>query len=114
MVESLHCSPETITTSLIRYVVAVVQRLSCVQLFDPMVCSTPGLPVLHHLPEFAQTHVHRIGDVIQPSYPVTPFSSWPQSFPASGSLPMSWLFASGGQSIGASASASVLPMNIQH
>ena len=44
---------------------------------------------------------------------VTPFSSCPQSFPASGSFPMSWLFASGGQSIGASVSASVLPMNIQ-
>ena len=44
---------------------------------------------------------------------VAPFSYGPQSFPASGSLPMSQLFASGGQSIGASASASVLPMNIQ-
>ena len=41
------------------------------------------------------------------------FSSWPQSFPASGSFPMSWLFASGSQSIGASASASVLPVNLQ-
>ena len=44
---------------------------------------------------------------------VTPFSSCLQSFPASGSFLMSWLFASGGQSIGASAAASVLPMNIQ-
>ena len=44
---------------------------------------------------------------------VVPFSSCLQSFPASGSFPMSWLFTSGGQSIGASASASVLPMNIQ-
>ena len=44
---------------------------------------------------------------------VTPFSSCPQSFPTSGSFPTSQLFASGGQSIGASASASVLPMNIQ-
>ena len=43
----------------------------------------------------------------------TPFSSCSLSFPASGSFPMSWLFASGGQNIGASASASVLPMNIQ-
>ena len=43
---------------------------------------------------------------------VVPFSSCLQSFPASGSFPMSWLFASGGQSSGASASASVLPMNI--
>ena len=44
---------------------------------------------------------------------VVPFSSWPQSFPASGSFPMSQLFAWGGQSIGVSASASVLPMNTQ-
>ena len=45
---------------------------------------------------------------------VVPFSSCPQSFPASGSFPMSQLFASGGQSIGVSASASVLPMNTQN
>ena len=44
---------------------------------------------------------------------VAPFSSWPQSFPESGSFPMSQLFISGGKSIGTSASASVLPMNIQ-
>ena len=47
------------------------------------------------------------------SSPVVPFSSCPQSLPASGSFPMSQLFASGGQSIGVSASASVLPMNTQ-
>ena len=44
---------------------------------------------------------------------VVPFSSCPQSFPASGSFPVSHLFTSGGQRIGASASASILPMNIQ-
>ena len=44
---------------------------------------------------------------------VAPFSTYPQPFLASGSFPVSWLFASGSQSIGASASASVLPMNIQ-
>ena len=86
---------------------------SCPTLCDPMNHSTPGLPVHHQLPEFTQTHVHQVGDVIQPSHPVVPFSSCPQSFPASGSFPMSQLFASGGQSIGVSASASVLPMNIQ-
>ena len=47
------------------------------------------------------------------SLSVMPFSSCPQSFQASGSFPMNWLFASGGQSNGASASASILPMNIQ-
>ena len=46
------------------------------------------------------------------SLSATPFSSWPQSFPASGSFPVGWLFASGGQSTKASASTSVLPMNI--
>ena len=39
---------------------------------DPMDCSTPGFPVLHHLPEFAQTHIHQIGDAIQPSHPLLP------------------------------------------
>ena len=51
--------------------------------------------------------------LIYPSSSVVPFSSRPQSFPASGSFPMSQLFASGGQRIGVSASASVLPVNIQ-
>ena len=89
----------------------VVQSLSCVQLCDAMDCSTPGLP--HHIPEFAQVHVHCIGDAIQPSHPLTLFSFCPQSFPASGSFPISWLLASGGQNIEASALASVLPVNIQ-
>jgi len=78
-----------------------------------MDCSTPGFPVHHHLPEFAQTHVHSVSDAIQPSHPVVPFSSCLQSFPASGSFLMSQLFASGGQSIRFSALASVLPVNIQ-
>ena len=42
---------------------------SCPTLCDPMNCSTPGLPVHHHLPEFTQTHVHRVSDAIQPSHP---------------------------------------------
>ena len=74
--------------------------------------STPGLPVHHQLLEFTQTHVHWVSDAIQPSS-VVPFSSCPQSLPASGSFPMSQLFAWGGQSIGVSASVSVLPMNTQ-
>ena len=78
----------------------------CLTLCDPMNRSTPGLPVHHQLPEFTQTHVHR---AISSS--VVPFFSCPQSLPASESFPMSQLFASGGQSIGVSASASVLPMN---
>ena len=76
-----------------------------------MNCSMPGFPVLHYIPEFAQTHVHWVSDAIQPSSPV-PFSRL-QSFPASGSFQMSQFFASGGQDIGVSDSVSVLPMNIQ-
>ena len=83
-------------------------------LCDPMDCSTPAFPVLHHLLELAQISVHWISDAIQLSHPLSsPFSSYLQSFPVSGSLPMSRLFASDSQSIGASASASVLPTNIQ-
>ena len=83
---------------------------SCPTLCGPMNRSTPGLPVHHQLPEFTQTHVHRVGDAIQPSHPL---SSCSQSLPASGSFQMSQCFALGGQSIGVSASTSVLPMNIQ-
>ena len=36
----------------------------------PTLCDMPGLPVHHHLPEFTQTHVHRVGDAIQPSHPL--------------------------------------------
>ena len=43
----------------------------CPTLCDPMNCSTPGLPVHHQLPEFTQTHVHRAGDAIQPSHPLS-------------------------------------------
>ena len=59
----------------------------------------PGIPVLHHLPELAQTHVHWVGGAIQPSHPVMPFCCRCQSFPASGSFLMNRLYASGGQNI---------------
>ena len=45
---------------------------SCLTLCDPMNRSTPGLPVHHQLPEFTQTHVHQVGDAIQPSHPLPP------------------------------------------
>ena len=83
----------------------------CPALGDPMDCNTPGLPVHRQLPELTQTHVHWVGDAIQPSHLLVPFCL--ESFPVSGSFPMSQFFASGGQSIGASASASVLSKNIQ-
>ena len=86
-----------------------VQTLSWV--CDPTDCSTLGLPVHHQLPELTQAHVHRVGDTMQPSPPVIPFSSCLQSSPASGSFPMNQFSASGGQSI--AVSALVLPVNIQ-
>ena len=55
----------------------------CPTLCDPMNCSTPGLPVIHYLPEFTQIHVHPVI-----SFSVVPFSFWPQPFPASGSFPI--------------------------
>ena len=84
-----------------------------VNLCDPMDCSTPGLPVLHHLPEFAQTHAHWVGDAIQPSHPLSPPSPPASIFPNIRSVATSQLFAPGGHGVGASALTSVLPMNIQ-
>ena len=83
----------------------------CPTLCNPRNCSMPGFPVLHFLPAFAQTHVHWVSDAIHPSYPLSPPS------PLALNLSQHQVFfkesASSGQSIGASASASVLPMNIQ-
>ena len=78
---------------------------SYLTLCDPKDCSTPGLPVLLYLPEFVQIHVHCVGHAIHPtiSSSAVPFSSCFQSFPAPGSVPVSWVFTSGGQSIGVSA-----------
>ena len=81
-------------------------------LCNPMVCSMPGFPVLRYLPEFVHTRTYWVGDAI-PLSSVVPFSSCHLSFPASGSFQMNQLFTSGGQSIGVSSSASVLPVNIQ-
>ena len=86
---------------------------SCPTLCDPMNRSTLGLPVHHQLPEFTQTHVHRVGDAIQPSHPLSAPSPLPPISPSIRSFPTSQFFRSGGQSIGVSASASVLLMNTQ-
>ena len=116
---------------------------SCPTHRDPMDCSAPGLPVHQQLPELTQTHVHQVRDetpwtaarqaslsinnsqsslrlmsiksMMPSNHPIliVPFSSYLQSFPASGSFQMIPFFASGGQSIEVSALASVLPMNIQ-
>ena len=74
---------------------------SCLTVCGPMECSTPGFPVLHHLLELAQIHVLWVSDITQSSCPLSS-SSCLQSFPASGSFQMNWLFASGGQSKGVS------------
>ena len=67
---------------------------SCPALCNPMDCSMSGFPVLHYLLEFSQTHVHWVSDAIQPFHPLSsPFSSFLQSFPASGSFLMNWLGA---------------------
>ena len=80
-----------------------------VRLCNPIKCITPGFPILHYLTEFAETHVHWVSDATQPSHPFVLSSV----FPASGPFPVSQFFTSGGWSIGASASVTVLPMNFQ-
>ena len=65
---------------------------SCPTLCDSMNCSMPGLPVHRQLPEFTQTHIHRVRDAIQLSHPLSsPFPPAPKSLPASESFPMSQL-----------------------
>ena len=78
-----------------------------------MYCSLSGFPVHHQPLTFAQTHVHRVSDAIQPSHPLSSPLLPPLIFPNTRSFQMSQFFSSGGQSIGVSASPSVLPMNIQ-
>ena len=85
---------------------------SCLTLCDPMYCSTPGLPVHHQLPEVTQTHVHWVGDAIQPSYPLS--SPSPLAFNLSQRQSLFQRVSSSHQVakvLEFSASASVLPMN---
>ena len=79
---------------------------SYANLCDPVDYRMPCFPV-HHLPEFAQTHVHWVSDAIQPSHPLV----LPSIFPSVRSFLKRQLFISGGRTI--RASASVIPMNIQ-
>ena len=55
---------------------------SCLTLCDPMDCSRPGLPLHHKLPEFTQTHIHWVGDAIQPPFPLSPVLFLPSNFPS--------------------------------
>ena len=85
----------------------------CPTLCDPMNCSTPGLPVHHQLLEFTQIYVHRVSDASQPSHPLLSPSP-PAPNPSQHQGLFQWVNSAwGGQSIGVSASASVLPMNTQ-
>ena len=68
-IESCPCYEQSLPTVCSVQFSLVAQ--SCPALCDPMNCSTPGLPVHHQLPEFTQTHVHRVGDAIQPSHPLS-------------------------------------------
>ena len=83
----------------------------CLTLCNPMDCRMPGLPVHYRLPEFTQSHVHVhwVGDAIQLCRPLFP----PSVFPSIKVFAVESVLPWGGQSIGVSASASVLPMNIQ-
>ena len=91
---------------------SLVRSRSHVRLCNPMDRSMPGFPVHHQLPELTWTPLSQWCHPTMSSS-VIPFSSCLQSFPASGSFSMSLFFASGSRSIGVSASASVLLMNIQ-
>ena len=66
-----NCSPELSPCPIRSCSFSSVAQL-CPTPCNPMDCSTPGLPVHHQLPEFTQTHVHRVGDAIQPSHPLSP------------------------------------------
>ena len=83
----------------------------CLTLHSSMDHSTPGLPVHHQPPESTQTHGHRVGNAIQPSYPLLSPSPPTFNFPSIRVFSNESIFASGGQNIGVSASRSVLPMN---
>ena len=86
---------------------------SCLTLCNPMNWSTQGFPVLHYLPEFVQTHVHWDSDAIQPSHPVIVSPLALNLSQHQGLFQWVSSLLAGGQSIGTSASTSVLPVNIQ-
>ena len=87
----------------------------CPTFCDPMDCSTPGFPSQSITYSQSLLKLMSIASVMPSNQFILcrSFSSYLQSFSASGSFPMSWFFTSGGQSTGVSASTSVLPMNIQ-
>ena len=87
---------------------------SCLTLCNPMNHKTPGLPVHHQLPEFTQTHVHRVGDAIQPSHPLSSLSP-PSPNPSQHQVLFQWVSSlhQVDKELELPPSASVLPVNIQ-
>ena len=85
----------------------------CPMLCNPMNCSTPGLPVQFQLLGFAQIHIHRVSDAIQPSHPLSSPSPPDLNPSQHQSFPVSQLFAWGGQSTGVAVLASFLPKNTE-
>ena len=96
LIASCSCFMETISSliSLIMLMILSDQirsvAQSCPTLCDPMNCSTPGLPVHHQLSEFTQTHVHRVGDAIQPPHPLSSPSP-PAPNPSQHQSPFQWV-----------------------
>ena len=114
LIASGHDSDYCVWTPLINLSVrvsSVIQSCPTLQLHELQhnrpPCPSPS-PGVH-----SNSCLSKVGDTIKPSHSLQPFSSSPQSLPTSGSFPMSQLFTWAGQSIGVSASASVLPKNTQ-
>ena len=100
-----------VVTCPVEWLVCSVAK-SCPTLCNPLDCSMPGFSVPHHFPECAQKLAIHLSRLCHPTISFSlPFCL--HLFPVSGSFPVSWLFISGGQSIGPSASVSVLPVNIK-
>ena len=86
MIKRLNHEEDTATRTIYTYIYVYIRIFSsvaqsCLTLFNPMNCSTPGLPVHHQLPESTQTHVHCVSDAIQPSHPLS-FLLLPSIFPS--------------------------------
>ena len=101
---SLHVSVSSLCS--LSVVAVVVSSQSCLTLCNPAACSTPGFPVLHYLPQLAQTHSHRVGDATQPSHPLSPPS--PPAFNLSQHQGLFQWFGSKHQA------AKVLELQLQH
>ena len=105
-------STEVLVKNILHFCCCSVVQLS-LTLCNPMDCNMPDFLVLHYLPELAQTHIHWVSYAIPPSCALSSTSPPPSIFPSIRVFSISQFFASRDQRTGASALASVLPMNIQ-